>query len=356
MYNGNTPVVSVVMCVYNGERFIKEAVDSILNQKFGDFEFIIVNDGSTDRTEEILLSIHDSRIVYVKNIVNLRLIKSLNKGVELAKGRFIARMDADDISLPDRLGKQLEIFKLHPSVDIVNASSYILSENGGRYREQKSATFTPTTESIRFLIHLQNFICHPAVMVKTELLKNYKYMDDESTEHIEDYDLWLRMLNDGCICYTLEDKVILYRDNGSSINHSYRPQQVERLLSLSSKSLVQNFNFSLAPNELRTLLNEGGNVSRKEILNINNKLASYSKLLKSNFEISSNCYQQIETWRKQKVILIALKSLNFVNMRGKLDILQFLMSRIAWTSNKNVRIMLTRVFYIKSYSRSFAAS
>ena len=105
------PLVSVLMAVYNGEKYLLEAIESILNQTYTNFEFLIINDGSTDSTEEIILSYSDQRIRYIKNEQNLKLIASLNKGLDLAKGKYIARMDADDISLPDRLEKQVNFLE-----------------------------------------------------------------------------------------------------------------------------------------------------------------------------------------------------------------------------------------------------
>ena len=108
--NENLSLVSVIMPVYNGAMYLNEAITSILGQTYSNFEFIIINDGSTDRSEEIILSFSDSRIVYVKNPENYRLIKTLNLGFSMAKGRYIARMDADDISHPDRLLKQVDFW------------------------------------------------------------------------------------------------------------------------------------------------------------------------------------------------------------------------------------------------------
>jgi glycosyltransferase involved in cell wall biosynthesis len=103
--------ISVLMPVYNAEKYLKESICSILNQTYGDFEFLIINDGSTDKSEEIILSFKDERIVYHKNESNIKLIATLNKGIALARGKYIARMDADDISLPDRLLHQVASWK-----------------------------------------------------------------------------------------------------------------------------------------------------------------------------------------------------------------------------------------------------
>ena len=113
------PVISVIMPVYNTkEKFLREAVESILNQTFTDFEFIIINDGSDSITEDIILSYKDLRIKYLKNEQNLGIVQSLNKAVKTAKGKYIARMDADDISMPHRLEKQYEFMENHPQCGV----------------------------------------------------------------------------------------------------------------------------------------------------------------------------------------------------------------------------------------------
>ena len=122
------PKITVLMPVYNGEKYLRESVDSILNQTFTDFELLIINDGSTDSSMEILNSYSDSRIRIVTNEVNLRLIKTLNKGIDLATGEYIARMDCDDIADPKRLEIQLQYMEKHPDVAVcgtgVKAVSY----------------------------------------------------------------------------------------------------------------------------------------------------------------------------------------------------------------------------------------
>ncbi len=112
------PLISVVMPVYNSEKYLEEAINSILNQTFTDFEFIILNDGSTDKTEDIILSYSDSRILYIKNKTNLQIVKTLNKGIELASGKYIARMDSDDISSPERFEKLIEFMENNHEIDI----------------------------------------------------------------------------------------------------------------------------------------------------------------------------------------------------------------------------------------------
>ncbi len=112
------PKISVVLPVYNSEKYIAEAVQSILDQTFTDFELLIINDASTDGTLQILESFKDDRLKIINNPTNLKVVKSLNKGLELAQGEFIARMDADDIAYPQRFEKQIAYFKKYPQVDV----------------------------------------------------------------------------------------------------------------------------------------------------------------------------------------------------------------------------------------------
>ena len=107
----NEPMVTVLMAVYNGEKFLKEAMESILTQTFTDFEFLIINDGSTDNSVKIIEEFNDPRIRLIHNEKNLKLIASLNKGISLAKGKYIARMDCDDISMPYRLEKEVDFLE-----------------------------------------------------------------------------------------------------------------------------------------------------------------------------------------------------------------------------------------------------
>lgn len=108
------PKISVILPAYNAEKYINEAIDSILTQTYRDFELIILNDCSKDRTEEIILSYEDDRIVYLKNQVNMGVAATLNRGLAAAKGEYVARMDADDISLPERFEKQAAYLDEHP--------------------------------------------------------------------------------------------------------------------------------------------------------------------------------------------------------------------------------------------------
>ena len=130
------------MSVYNGEKYLREAIESILNQTFTDFEFLIVNDGSTDSSLEIILSYPDERIRVIRNDRNIGLTKSLNKALQQAKGEYIARQDADDISLQNRFEEQLIYLEKHPEVALLGTSAYKIDERG----EILAKVIVPTEE------------------------------------------------------------------------------------------------------------------------------------------------------------------------------------------------------------------
>jgi glycosyltransferase involved in cell wall biosynthesis len=340
------PTVSVIMPVYNGAVFLHAAINSILTQTFTDFELIIVNDGSKDNTEDIIRTFKDGRIVYIKNEVNLKLIKTLNKGLDLAKGKYVARMDADDISLPYRLEKQIEAFNSNSQIDIVNVNAFILSEDGKYYREQKSHS-SLSNDSIKYLIPLQNFICHPGVMVKTELLKHYKYADDISKEHIEDFDLWNRMLQDGCYCYTIPEFQLLYRDNSLSINHTEKRRQVERMFSLSKTLLQRRFNFHIDNASLKAILDDRSPGNYRDLKRVNIELSNYLTYLKKHYHISLVGQKEMEVWRKQKVLVLAFRALISLELFERLRVILFLVPRISWFANHTLAGFLKKIIYQK---------
>jgi len=182
------PIVSVVMSVYNGEKYLRESVESILNQTFSDFEFIIINDGSTDVSREILESYHDERIVLVHQ-ENVGLTRALNKGLALAKGKYIARQDADDISRPERLEKQVAFMEAIPSVGLLGTRFEFIDENGTIVRTSP----LPTENSILQdqLISI-NLFCHASVVIRREALEKAGGYRD-FFRYSQDYDLWLRI-------------------------------------------------------------------------------------------------------------------------------------------------------------------
>jgi glycosyltransferase involved in cell wall biosynthesis len=129
-YATPNPKVTVLIAVYNGERFLREALDSVLAQTFTDFELLVVNDGSTDETVTILESYSDQRIRVITNRRNIRVVGSLRRGLNYARGEYIARIDAEDIALPERLEKQVRYLDFHPEVGMVSSRCLAIDEDG----------------------------------------------------------------------------------------------------------------------------------------------------------------------------------------------------------------------------------
>lgn len=184
-----TPKVSVVMSVYNGERYLRQAVESILHQTFHDFEFIVINDGSTDGTPEILRSLDDNRIVLVENPHRLGLAQSLNKGLRIAGGKYIARMDADDISYPMRLAVEVQFLDTHSNIALIGTAYASENQTTGK---TIVARHPATDLKIRELLCENTKFCHGSVMARRECLLSIGGYRSEFPVS-QDYDLFVRV-------------------------------------------------------------------------------------------------------------------------------------------------------------------
>ncbi len=190
----DSPRVTVLMPVYNGEKYLREAIDSILAQTFANFEFLIVNDGSTDNSVPLIESYADARIHLVHNATNSGLVASLNKGLGLARGEYIARMDCDDISLPTRLEKQLAFMDDHPEIGILGSACQFIDDSGA----PGFVWANPEQHQlIRWHLCFTCPMCHPTVMMRTDLVRELGGYSSEAiqgreTYSGEDYDLWRR--------------------------------------------------------------------------------------------------------------------------------------------------------------------
>ena len=248
----NQTQISVIMPVYNAGKYVKDAIKSILNQTFRDFEFLIINDGSTDNSKEIILSFSDNRIRYIENEKNLRLIKTLNKGLKLATGKYVARMDADDVALPNRFSKQFSFLEMN--TDVVVCGSYIRYFDGA----EKS--------NIRWIKHLDHDIkkrlysgacfAHPSVMIRKKILDEHKLFYNEKYKHAEDYKLWCDLSNHGKF-YNIPEILLNYRISESQISskenksqklctHIIRKELIEGLFN--SAPSINKFKY---PNEIK---------------------------------------------------------------------------------------------------------
>lgn len=209
------PIVSIVTCAYNASAFIQECIESILQQTFEDFEWIILDDASTDDTYEIIEKYKDKRIRLYKNEKNLDIPKSLNRAIPYAKGMYIARIDADDIALPNRLEKQIEYFRNNSTVDILASTIQRIDENKNYLSDWKEDIKNISHEQIITTLAKTNCIGNSSIMIKADVLK--KHMYNETLEYSEDYELWLRLANQGYRFFKIPEPLVLYRIHDSSI-------------------------------------------------------------------------------------------------------------------------------------------
>lgn len=246
--NVKAPQLSVIMPAYNAQDYIKESIDSVLSQSFPEFELIVINDGSKDETEKIIQQYDDLRIKYISNEHNLGLIKTLNKGINEAKGKFIARLDSDDICEQNRFETQFNEFAKDAEVVLVSSWSKIIDKNN-KFLGMGNWSFSP--ESIFFNLIFRQCIPHSSVMFKKDIfLECGGY--DENAVHIEDFDLWRKIANKGKIIH-VEKPLIAWRDLETGIcssNHDFQEQQVEKLFQLTVAKLSKQKNVQIEVTKL----------------------------------------------------------------------------------------------------------
>jgi glycosyltransferase involved in cell wall biosynthesis len=210
------PLVTILMPSYNSERFIREAIESILNQTYTHFEFIIIDDGSSDKTISIIEEFHDSRIKLIHTPSRLGLAKSLNLGVSLANGIYIARMDTDDISYPYRIENQVSFLEKNPNCDIISGFIRLIDLTGlplGTWEPDEAGMDPKMIDSI---LPWKNCVAHPSVLIRRNILISYPY--DEDVSGAEDYELWLRLRYYGIIIDKLPLIILDYRLHEGSIS------------------------------------------------------------------------------------------------------------------------------------------
>jgi len=199
------PDVSVLMPVYNGERFLREAIDSILHQTYRDFELLILNDGSTDASLTIINSYTDPRIRLIDNEQNRGLTATLNRGLEEASSDLIARQDADDLSSPNRLAKQVEFFKHHPDVALLGTQARFIDERG--YSSGSILQRACSHDSIKWDLLFDNSFTHSSVMFRKRVVQGELGGYDETFSYCQDYELWSRVATSHHVANLIESLV-----------------------------------------------------------------------------------------------------------------------------------------------------
>jgi glycosyltransferase involved in cell wall biosynthesis len=200
------------MPVLNAEKYVGTAIQSILSQTYRDFELLVIDDGSTDRTAEIVRSFRDHRIQHSTNPGNMGVVFTLNKGLKSSRGEFICRMDADDIAKPERIAHQIEYLDAHPDIMLLGTACDIIDEFGKRIGCER---YPATHDEIMRTIFVHNPFCHGTVLIRASVLKEVGDYDSRFL-HNEDYDLWLRIASRH-LTANLDEPLVMRRLHGGNI-------------------------------------------------------------------------------------------------------------------------------------------
>lgn len=293
------PLVSVILPCYNAGKYLEQALDSIINQSYQNIEILLVDDGSTDNSENIYKRYQqqESRLKIHKNLTNIGLINTLNHAINLAEGDYIARMDADDISELNRIEKQVNFLQNNPDISILGTGAIPIDKNGNKQDIKEEVYLHSTT--IQFSALFTQPLFHGSIIAKSSVLKSNTYSLDY--KHSEDFELWLRILSLGHQIANLPDALYLYRNNpdGVSNNNTLLQEQshnkaskqyIEKLLNreLSTQvvSILNNRPESIVTHEQFkhsiTILNE-----IKQLANSSNEINLYFIRQKINIAIQA---------------------------------------------------------------------
>jgi glycosyltransferase involved in cell wall biosynthesis len=235
----NSPLVSVLMPVFNGERYLREAVESVLGQTYSNIEFIIIDDGSTDNSYELLLEYQhlDNRISLHRHLENKGLVFSLNECIDLAEGKYLARMDADDICLPERIENQVEFLEKNSEIGILGSAIELFHS----IRAKSQKWIYPLDDlSIKWELLLSSQFAHPAVMIRKSSLYQMDHFYSQEYSGFEDYELWTRLLISNCGA-NLEKILLKHRVHQDSITSNYDLGHYQKLFKMLTGNIYNEF-------------------------------------------------------------------------------------------------------------------
>ena len=270
------PLISVLMPVYNSEKFLSFAIKSILEQTYKNFEFIIIDDGSTDSSSSIIneFVLRDNRIKFIQNNKNFGISLSLNKGLEISRGIYVARMDADDISIKERFEIQIEAFEKYPNFGIIGSSANYINSNG------KNLGYFPVPLSnieIKWYSLFRSPFIHPSIMMKKEILDKNSMTYRDIFLYTEDYDLWSRLIP-LTNAMNLKKPLLHYRVYPQSSNISKKNFQVKNTQLIALNNINKYCHkLELSQSEIIDVINLINNY--QSLTNLNNKLIDILKNL-----------------------------------------------------------------------------
>ncbi len=232
-------LISVIMSNYNTpENYLRESIESIINQTYQNFELIIIDDCSTDNSVKIIESYNDSRIKLIINNENLGITKSLNKGIAVSNGSYIARMDADDVSLPERFEKQVKFLESNPSAIVCGTAIEFVGDGAHLHKSKTFYRQLPSMEEMQINLLFGNFtnIVHPSAMFNAALLKSNNIKYNENYRYAQDYRMWVDCCRVG-ECVNLKDVLLQYRVHNKAVSSDKINEQKECVKSIIKEQL-----------------------------------------------------------------------------------------------------------------------
>lgn len=343
------PLISVVLPAFNAQEYIEEAINSILNQTIEDFEILVIDDGSTDDTHKIVekMAGEDYRIKLLTNEKNMGLIYTLNRGLEEATGEYIARMDADDISLPERFERQIEYLKDNPDVWLCS----VIVEFFGAKSEVKNYYYSPEETKAELLYH--NGVSHPGYMMRRELIKNEGHRYHPEYLHAEDYEFVVNVARTHEVGI-VPKRLLLYRiheNQVSGVNSDITAATAKRV----RKEQLQNMGADLTAEEIEDFFDSSYSKNRNiSIETLDKRLAMMGKIVTANevsryFDMSELKMALARRYAYTVVILSSLKDIKKnhkpqqVASTLKMDIKEYEIIFKA-TKSENTRGLIKRVF------------
>ena len=243
----NDILVSVVMPVYNGALYLKEAIDSILSQTHTNFELIIINDGSTDNSEEIILSYDDTRIHYIVNEKNSGICVTLNKGLDAARGKYIARMDCDDISDINRLSVQVDFMESHLEIGSCGSDIHLFGDTQGKVQMEQNSDLCAAG------LLFNPCFAHPTVMWRKDIMERFNIRYNESYRGLEDFVMWWQFAEVTKLA-NITLALLMYRKHSSQETQN-RSEWVIHQSNVFRRYRFSKFGLALSPSEMEVFDN-----------------------------------------------------------------------------------------------------
>ena len=329
--------ISVVMPAYNAEKYIGQAIESILNQTYSNFEFIIINDGSNDKTKEVILSYKDDRIIYLENERNSGIVVTLNKGLEKANGEYIARMDADDIAEPNRFEKQIKYLDKNIEIDVLGSGICTFGEN----IKSKKRLFTTNADQLKAELIFSSCIAHPTVMIRKNILEKYNLKYDLNFAGAEDYCLWWEIAKVSKIA-TLPDILLNYRMHESQVT-KVKDSKYYNMMKALMDNRFKDINFDATKEEKTVFMNYClGRYSIFTQDNIHEFIRCLNNILKNN---KNNNYFNQNKLQKifELAILYVINNSNLSNIQKK-QCYKYAVSRGIFTLLTRIKVKYHKMY------------